>query len=96
MEVSNDGAATRITVAGELDLYSSPGVREQVLAAVADAPGAVILDLVAVNFLDSTGIALIIAARDKAAIREVSLTIVPSAPVRKVLEVVGLGKYLRQ
>lgn len=95
IEAVHDGDATVVVVAGELDLYSTPVVRERILALVAEAEAAVVLDLTSVTFLDSTGIALVIATRDRAMARDVTFAIRPSPTVRKVLELVGLGRYLR-
>jgi anti-sigma B factor antagonist len=51
-----------IAVAGELDLYSAPGLREQVLRAVNAGQLFLVLDLSAVSFVDSSGFAVMVSA----------------------------------
>lgn len=57
-----DGWAV-VTVTGEMDLVSSPAVRQQVHDAVADGRRNVVLDLTAVRFCDSSGVGVLIGAR---------------------------------
>jgi anti-anti-sigma factor len=57
-----DGWAV-LRVAGEMDLVSSPSVRQRVHEAVARGRHSVILDLSGVRFCDSSGVGVLIAAR---------------------------------
>ncbi|MFJ4873857.1 STAS domain-containing protein [Streptomyces sp. NPDC088745] len=50
-------------ISGELDLVTSPAVRQRVHGAVADGRHRVVLDLSDVLFCDSSGVGLLIAAR---------------------------------
>jgi anti-anti-sigma factor len=54
---------TALLVVGELDLVSTPGVREHVHAVVADGDRALVLDLSGVKFCDSSGIGVLVATR---------------------------------
>ncbi|MFI0895862.1 STAS domain-containing protein [Streptomyces sp. NPDC020983] len=57
-----DGWAV-VTVTGEMDLVSSPAVRQQVHDAVADGRRSLVLDLTEVRFCDSSGVGVLIGAR---------------------------------
>ncbi|MER5771370.1 STAS domain-containing protein [Streptomyces sp. NPDC001985] len=57
------GGWTVLHIRGELDLVSSPEVRRQVHAAVAEGHRDVVLDLSGVRFCDSSGVGVLIAAR---------------------------------
>lgn len=57
-----DGWAV-VTVTGEMDLISSPAVRQKVHDAVADGRRDVVLDLAGVRFCDSSGVGVLIGAR---------------------------------
>lgn len=57
------GAWTVLRVAGEMDLVTSPAVRQRVHDAVADGRHSVVLDLSEVRFCDSSGVGVLIAAR---------------------------------
>jgi anti-sigma B factor antagonist len=52
-----------VTVAGEMDLISSPAVRQKVHDAVAEGQRSVVLDLADVRFCDSSGVGVMIGAR---------------------------------
>ncbi|MFD8572176.1 STAS domain-containing protein [Streptomyces sp. NPDC059639] len=52
-----------VQVSGEMDLVTSPAVRQQVHDAVADGRHSVVLDLSDVLFCDSSGVGVLIAAR---------------------------------
>lgn len=52
-----------VTVAGEMDLMSSPAVRQKVHDAVAAGRRRVVLDLADVRFCDSSGVGVLIGAR---------------------------------
>jgi anti-anti-sigma factor len=77
-----------IRARGEIDLSSIEPLRR----AIADARGklvATVVDLSAVDFIDSTGLHLMLDASFEAAARDWPLTFVPSQPVFRLLEVSG-------
>ncbi|MFF3289210.1 STAS domain-containing protein [Streptomyces sp. NPDC003023] len=60
---SRQGSWTVLQVCGELDLVSSPVVRQRVHDAVAAGQHHVVLDLSEVFFCDSSGVGVLIASR---------------------------------
>jgi anti-sigma B factor antagonist len=52
-----------VTVSGEMDLISSPAVRQKVHQAVADGHRSLVLDLAEVRFCDSSGVGVLIGTR---------------------------------
>ncbi|ATW49115.1 STAS domain-containing protein [Streptomyces xantholiticus] len=60
---TRQGSWTVLQVRGELDLVSSPVVRQRVHDAVAAGQHDVVLDLSGVFFCDSSGVGVLIAAR---------------------------------
>lgn len=62
------GAATVVHTAGELDLHTAATLQAELEAAVAGQAPLVVVDLGAVDFMDSTGLSVIVAA--VAAVRE--------------------------
>jgi len=60
---SAQGGWTVLRIRGELDLVTSPAVRQSVHDAVADGRHDVVLDLSEVLFCDSSGVGVLIAAR---------------------------------
>jgi anti-anti-sigma factor len=61
-QAERDGWAV-VTVAGEMDLISSPAVRQKVHEAVADGRRSLVLDLADVRFCYSSGVGVLIGAR---------------------------------
>jgi len=85
------GAATVISVTGEVDLYSSPRMREPVVAAARQEHALVLVDLTSVSYMDSSGIATLVEALQvtkKAGGRLVLVGLTPR--VREVFELARL------
>ena len=60
IQVRNHGDASIIEVLGEVDLYSSPRVREAILGAMAARTPTVVVDLSGVAYMDSSGVATLV------------------------------------
>lgn len=81
---------------GELDATTAPVLREA-LTALADAPGAVVLDLEAVTFIDSSGLQSITAALRTRREAGNDLRVAgASRSVRRIFEVTGLTELLAE
>ncbi|HWD08089.1 MAG TPA: STAS domain-containing protein [Actinomycetota bacterium] len=83
-----------VRVSGELDIASSPALREE-LTEVAHGGRNVVLDMGDLAFMDSTGLSVIIAALKR--LREHSLNLILCAPqpaVRRTLEICGLDNII--
>ncbi|MFD3652475.1 STAS domain-containing protein [Streptomyces sp. NPDC058620] len=63
VDESEQGTWTVLRIRGELDLVSSPVVRQSVHGAVAEGQHDVVLDLTGVFFCDSSGVGVLIASR---------------------------------
>jgi len=84
--------AVVVAPSGELDMATVPGVRDALTELHEAGFAHLILDLTAVDFLDSSGLALI-AAADRAATddgRRFSLVLGAARAVRRTLELSGL------
>lgn len=82
-----------ISLCGELDLANAP-TAETALDRVLQRGGRVVVDMRELEFIDSTGIALLVAALGND--REAELGFVPSTSqaVNRVLELTGLAERL--
>src|SRR5437879_6230877 len=70
------GAATVVCVTGEVDSKTAPALREAVDAAIDGGTGLVVVDMTAVGFIDSAGLAALIQCLKRAAVHEVTLRLV--------------------
>ena len=59
MRRTDDGIAI-ITVAGELDLYTAPRLKENLLAALEDDVLKIVVDMTGVHFIDSSALGVLI------------------------------------
>jgi anti-sigma B factor antagonist len=84
---SGQDLSVRVKVSGELDLASAPRVRDAV-ALELGAGRDVILDISAVSFIDSTGLAAVIASANRARELARSLRLAPKiqAQPRRLME----------
>jgi anti-sigma B factor antagonist len=88
------GAVIVVAVGGEIDVHTAPQV-DEALAAVAGPGIAVVADLTGVEFIDSTGLSVLVRALARARDDEGSLAVVaPSERVIKVLRLTGLDAVL--
>ena len=79
------GDRVTVVVTGEVDMATADGM---FLAATSEGAGAVTLDLRAVTFFDSAAIHTLIRLAERF---PATLEVVPSAQVRRVLDISGLG-----
>jgi anti-anti-sigma factor len=85
------GAGLVIGLGGELDVASLPDVYPQLDELLSRAPAPVCLDLAELDFLDSSGVTMLVRiANHFQQVRTVGAT----EPVRRVLEVLGLSDRL--
>jgi len=88
-EVSGD--ETVISVAGDVDLYTSPELRNAVLKAIPKAAGRVAVDLSGVSYIDSSGVATLVEGlRSARKFDKGFVLLAPSPAVTQVLELAKL------
>jgi anti-sigma B factor antagonist len=88
----SQGDQAIVTVSGEIDLYTAPRLQGE-LTAVLDGgcPVRVMVDMSGVEFCDSTGMNVLLAAMKRARDHGGALDLVgPRPAVRKILQVTGL------
>ena len=93
LSVDTKDAVTVVQLAGELDLYTAPPVREALAQAASDGPEKVVVDLAEVEFIDSTALGVLIEARSRFANRKAFLLAAPGLETRRALEISGLDRH---
>jgi anti-sigma B factor antagonist len=90
-----DGPVPMIQVRGELDLSTAPGLC-QTVETVADR-GRLLIDLSELSFCDSTGLRALVGAVREVEINggKAALAVPPGGPLDRILELTGLGEFLR-
>jgi anti-sigma B factor antagonist len=93
LETGQHGDVTVIAVKGEVDLYSAPSLKERIADLVSGGKSQIAVDLSGVEFMDSTGLGVLIGGLKRCKEAGGSLSLVgPREPVIKVLSITGLDK----
>lgn len=91
----DSGNVPGLTVRGELDMASGPQLERAVDTAIRGSVGAFVLDLCDLEFLDSSGLSVVLRARAMLARDDRALAIVcPPGSVRRLMEMAGVADLL--
>ena len=91
VDVTTDGAVARISVSGELDVHTAPTLSDGINKAFAGGAANIEVDTSELRFCDSSGIQVLVQAREHALAKGGSVTVTGAhGPVEKVLTVTGL------
>ena len=90
---SADGAAI-VILSGELDLGTVPRMEASLLEQL-EQRGAVLVDLSALSFIDSSGIAALIEAKQSANGSRLGFLVAPGSQVDRVFGIASIGDTLR-
>jgi len=87
--------APGVVVRGDVDIDTAPRLTEALDAAIRETRGAFVVDLCDVEFLDSSGVNVLVRARAVLGRHDRSLVVIcPPGPARRILEVAGIADLL--
>ena len=96
MDISSErlgGYTAVLRIGGEVDLYTTPQVKEEILALIDSGVRHLVVDLSSAEHLDSTALGALVGALKRLREREGDLRIVnPQPRIRKLLEITRLMK----
>ncbi|MGH9155572.1 MAG: STAS domain-containing protein [Acidimicrobiales bacterium] len=93
LEVSEHGAATVLAVRGEVDVYTAPRLRERLVELVNQGKRMIVIDLEGVEFLDSTGLGVLVGGLKRLRTNDGELSLVCTQHrILRVFEITGLTK----
>jgi anti-sigma B factor antagonist len=91
IDVESTGDTARIKLDGELDIHTAPGVAQAITGAVDGGASTVVIDAAALRFCDSSGIQVLVQARERLMASDGTLRVEGvHGSVEKVLAVTGL------
>ena len=90
LELTAADGGTVITVRGEVDMATAPQLRDALNQVIEAGSQRIVLDCRALEFLDSSGIGVLVAARNRLGDDGEIVLDSPPAHVRKVLEITGV------
>jgi anti-sigma B factor antagonist len=96
VEVRHEEDRVVLDLYGELDLASAPFLEQEIERAASGTSAPVVLDLQELQFIDSTGLRIILSAHERSKERgqEFALTR-GSQQVQRLLSITGVGEHLR-
>jgi len=88
-----DGTTCTMTLDGEVDVYTAPRLKEELVSIIEGGCGHVIVDLENVAFIDSSGLGVLVGALRRARERDGSVRIVCTREnILKIFRITGLDK----
>jgi anti-sigma B factor antagonist len=87
------GGTTIVSVGGEIDVYTAPKLRDKITELVGDGVFDLVIDMEAVEFLDSTGLGVLVGGLKKVRAHDGSLELVCTQDrLLKIFRITGLAK----
>lgn len=94
IQVTNQGKASVVSLRGEVDLRSSPALRQALLQLLEQRVQQIVVDLTNVSYMDSSGVGTLVELKRKAERSRGKVTLVgPQPRVRSVFEITQLDKF---
>lgn len=93
LEVSERDGWSVLSVSGEVDVATAPRLRERLVGLVGEGRTKIVVDLEQVDFIDSTGLGVLVGALKRVRTNDGDLALVcTGARILKVFEITGLTK----
>ena len=87
------GDRTVVVVGGEIDVYTAPKLREQLIDLVSSGQYHLVVDMEGVEFLDSTGLGVLVGGLKRVRTHDGSLSLVCTQErLLKIFRITGLTK----
>jgi anti-sigma B factor antagonist len=93
LSTRTEGDRTVVVVGGEIDVYTAPKLREQLIDLVSSGNYQLVVDMEGVDFLDSTGLGVLVGGLKRVRAHDGSLRLVCSQErILKIFRITGLTK----
>jgi anti-sigma B factor antagonist len=85
-----------VTVSGDLDVVTAPGLRDELVRASSEGAGEIVVDLLRVPFVDSVALAVLVEASKRTTARGGVFRVVSDdRRIARIIEISGLDRVLR-
>ncbi|MDQ3592921.1 MAG: STAS domain-containing protein [Actinomycetota bacterium] len=93
LQTRNEGDWTVVAVGGEIDVYTAPKLREAMVELVNEGRYQLVVDLEQVDFLDSTGLGVLVGGLKRVRANDGNLRVVCTQErLLKIFRITGLTK----
>jgi anti-sigma B factor antagonist len=93
LETRHEDGHTIIEVGGEIDVYTAPRLRDKITELVGDGNYHLVIDMEKVDFLDSTGLGVLVGGLKKVRSHDGSMRLICTQErLLKIFRITGLAK----
>src|SRR5438034_630089 len=93
VETGTVGDASLLSLRGEIDVYTAPRLRQAIIDLVEGGATRIVVDMEKVDFLDSTGLGVLVGGLKRVRVRDGSLSIVTTQDkILKIFDITGLNR----
>ena len=93
LSTRTEGDRTVVTVGGEIDVYTAPKLREQLIDLVSSGNYHLVVDMEGVEFLDSTGLGVLVGGLKRVRAHEGWIDLVcTQSRILRIFRITGLNK----
>jgi anti-sigma B factor antagonist len=93
LETRQEGGRTIIEVGGEIDVYTAPKLRDKITELVGNGNYNLVIDMEKVEFLDSTGLGVLVGGLKKVRAHDGSMRLICNQErLLKIFRITGLAK----
>src|SRR2546427_7647961 len=93
VETGTVGDASLLSLRGEIDVYTAPRLRQALIDLVEGGATDIVVDMERVDFLDSTGLGVLVGGLKRVKDREGSMKLVANQDrILKIFDITGLSK----
>ena len=93
LQTRQAGDRTVVAVGGEIDVYTAPRLRDKITELVGEGHHDLVIDMEGVDFLDSTGLGVLVGGLKKVRAHDGSMELICSQDrLLKIFRITGLAK----
>ncbi|HEX9376175.1 MAG TPA: STAS domain-containing protein [Actinomycetota bacterium] len=93
LETSTQGKTSVVSLRGEIDVYTAPRLRQALIDLVSGGATDIVVDMDKVDFLDSTGLGVLVGGLKRVKSNEGDLRLVVTQErIMKIFDITGLSK----
>src|SRR5438876_9590788 len=93
VETGTVGDAALLTLRGEIDVYTAPRLRQAIIDLVDGGATRIVVDMEKVDFLDSTGLGVLVGGLQRVRMKDGSLAVVTTQDkILKIFDITGLNR----
>ena len=94
LETRHEDGHTIIEVGGEIDVYTAPKLRDKITELVGNGDYHLVIDMEKVDFLDSTGLGVLVGGLKKVRAHDGSMRLICNQErLLKIFRITGLDRY---